>query len=300
MKEENKISLNALSESIEEDDEVIKSTPVEPEIFFDVMEEESIKPATKKSRKKNRSVDSSSDSSSVDASNSSSVGASATTQSSNQSPNQSDNKKFSETFVSTDINDQLENYLITVYNNPDSPDYNDDIKLENYVNELESKLKAESETKKKVREQQVKEQKIASVSSRSEDNIKTTLTKTSDAWLEATLASYSSLKNKYEEELASFYKKYDGIFLFPVEARIELDNIRTKYPLYIIFIDANVVENKIKSFAKNKTSFVLNNYTDKTLDDRVKILKDELKTFDYNVQLKDELLPLIKSRSKIF
>ena len=300
MKEENKISLNALSESIEEDDEVIKSTPVEPEIFFDVMEEESIKPATKKSRKKNRSVDSSSDSSSVDASNSSSVGASATTQSSNQSPNQSDNKKFSETFVSTDINDQLENYLITVYNNPDSPDYNDDIKLENYVNELESKLKAESETKKKVREQQVKEQKIASVSSRSEDNIKTTLTKTSDAWFEATLASYSSLKNKYEEELASFYKKYDGIFLFPVEARIELDNIRTKYPLYIIFIDANVVENKIKSFAKNKTSFVLNNYTDKTLDDRVKILKDELKTFDYNVQLKDELLPLIKSRSKIF
>lgn len=287
MKEENKISLNALSESIEEDDEVIKSTPVEPEIFFDVMEEESIKPANKKSRKKTRSVDSSSDSSSVD-------------QSSNQSANQSDNKKFSETFVSTDINDQLENYLITVYNNPDSPDYNDDIKLENYVNELESKLKAESETKKKVREQQVKEQKIASVSSRSEDNIKTTLTKTSDAWLEDTLASYSSLKNKYEEELASFYKKYDGIFLFPVEARIELDNIRTKYPLYIIFIDANVVENKIKSFAKNKTSFVLNNYTDKTLDDRVKILKDELKTFDYNVQLKDELLPLIKSRSKIF
>lgn len=298
MKEENKISLNALSESIEEDDEVIKSTPVEPEIFFDVMEEESIKPASKKSRKKNRSVDSSnssSDSSSVDASNSSSVD-----QSANQSPNQSDNKKFSETFVSTDINDQLENYLITVYNNPDSPDYNDDIKLENYVNELESKLKAESETKKKVREQQVKEQKIASVSSRSEDNIKTTLTKTSDAWLEDTLASYSSLKNKYEEELASFYKKYDGIFLFPVEARIELDNIRTKYPLYIIFIDANVVENKIKSFAKNKTSIVLNNYTDKTLDDRVKILKDELKTFDYNVQLKDELLPLIKSRSKIF
>ena len=293
MKEENKISLNALSESIEEDDEVIKSTPVEPEIFFDVMEEESIKPASKKSRKKNRSTDSSSDSSSIDESNSS-------TDSPTQSPNQSDNKKFSETFVSTDINDQLENYLITVYNNPDSPDYNDDIKLENYVNELESKLKAESETKKKVREQQVKEQKIASVSSRSEDNIKTTLTKTSDAWLEDTLASYSSLKNKYEEELASFYKKYDGIFLFPVEARIELDNIRTKYPLYIIFIDANVVENKIKSFAKNKVSFVLNNYTDKTLDDRVKILKDELKTFDYNVQLKDELLPLIKSRSKIF
>ena len=293
MKEENKISLNALSESIEEDDEVIKSTPVEPEIFFDVMEEESIKPASKKSRKKNRSTDSSSDSSSIDESNSS-------TDSPTQSPNQSDNKKFSETFVSTDINDQLENYLITVYNNPDSPDYNDDIKLENYVNELESKLKAESETKKKVREQQVKEQKIASVSSRSEDNIKTTLTKTSDAWLEDTLASYSSLKNKYEEELASFYKKYDGIFLFPVEARIELDNIRTKYPLYIIFIDANVVENKIKSFAKNKVSFVLNNYTDKTLDNRVKILKDELKTFDYNVQLKDELLPLIKSRSKIF
>ena len=293
MKEENKISLNALSESIEEDDEVIKSTPVEPEIFFDVMEEESIKPASKKSRKKNRSTDSSSDSSSIDESNSS-------TDSPTQSPTQSDNKKFSETFVSTDINDQLENYLITVYNNPDSPDYNDDIKLENYVNELESKLKAESETKKKVREQQVKEQKIASVSSRSEDNIKTTLTKTSDAWLEDTLASYSSLKNKYEEELASFYKKYDGIFLFPVEARIELDNIRTKYPLYIIFIDANVVENKIKSFAKNKTSFVLNNYTDKTLDNRVKILKDELKTFDYNVQLKDELLPLIKSRSKIF
>ena len=293
MKEENKISLNALSESIEEDDEVIKSTPVEPEIFFDVMEEESIKPASKKSRKKNRSTDSSSDSSSIDESNSS-------TDSPTQSPNQSDNKKFSETFVSTDINDQLENYLITVYNNPDSPDYNDDIKLENYVNELESKLKAESETKKKVREQQVKEQKIASVSSRSEDNIKTTLTKTSDAWLKDTLASYSSLKNKYEEELASFYKKYDGIFLFPVEARIELDNIRTKYPLYIIFIDANVVENKIKSFAKNKTSFVLNNYTDKTLDNRVKILKDELKTFDYNVQLKDELLPLIKSRSKIF
>ena len=291
MKEENKISLNALSESIEEDDEVIKSTPVEPEIFFDVMEEESIKPASKKSRKKNRSVDSSSDSSRDSSSDSSSV---------DQSPTQSDNKKFSETFVSTDINDQLENYLITVYNNPDSPDYNDDIKLENYVNELESKLKAESETKKKVREQQVKEQKIASVSSRSEDNIKTTLTKTSDAWLEDTLASYSSLKNKYEEELASFYKKYDGIFLFPVEARIELDNIRTKYPLYIIFIDANVVENKIKSFAKNKVSFVLNNYTDKTLDDRVKILKDELKTFDYNVQLKDELLPLIKSRSKIF
>ena len=291
MKEENKISLNALSESIEEDDEVIKSTPVEPEIFFDVMEEESIKPASKKSRKKNRSVDSSSDSSRDSSSDSSSV---------DQSPAQSDNKKFSETFVSTDINDQLENYLITVYNNPDSPDYNDDIKLENYVNELESKLKAESETKKKVREQQVKEQKIASVSSRSEDNIKTTLTKTSDAWLEDTLASYSSLKNKYEEELASFYKKYDGIFLFPVEARIELDNIRTKYPLYIIFIDANVVENKIKSFAKNKVSFVLNNYTDKTLDDRVKILKDELKTFDYNVQLKDELLPLIKSRSKIF
>ena len=291
MKEENKISLNALSESIEEDDEVIKSTPVEPEIFFDVMEEESIKPASKKSRKKNRSVDSSSDSSRDSSSDSSSV---------DQSPAQSDNKKFSETFVSTDINDQLENYLITVYNNPDSPDYNDDIKLENYVNELESKLKAESETKKKVREQQVKEQKIASVSSRSEDNIKTTLTKTSDAWLEDTLASYSSLKNKYEEELASFYKKYDGIFLFPVEARIELDNIRTKYPLYIIFIDANVVENKIKSFAKNKASFVLNNYTDKTLDDRVKILKDELKTFDYNVQLKDELLPLIKSRSKIF
>lgn len=287
MKEENKISLNALSESIEEDDEVIKSTPVEPEIFFDIMEEESIKPASKKSRKKNRSTDSSRDSSS----DSSSV---------DQSPTQSDNKKFSETFVSTDINDQLENYLITVYNNPDSPDYNDDIKLENYVNELESKLKAESETKKKVREQQIKEQKIASVSSRSEDNIKTTLTKTSDAWLEDTLASYSSLKNKYEEELASFYKKYDGIFLFPVEARIELDNIRTKYPLYIIFIDANVVENKIKSFAKNKVSFVLNNYTDKPLDDRVKILKDELKTFDYNVQLKDELLPLIKSRSKIF
>ena len=297
MKEENKISLNALSESIEEDDEIIKSTPVEPEIFFDVMEEESIKPANKKSRKKNRSVDSSSDSSSIGASNSS---IDSSTQSPNQSTNQSDNKKFSETFVSTDINDQLENYLITVYNNPDSPDYNDDIKLENYVNELESKLKAESETKKKVREQQVKEQKIASVSSRSEDNIKTTLTKTSNAWLEDTLASYSSLKNKYEEELASFYKKYDGIFLFPVEARIELDNIRTKYPLYIIFIDANVVENKIKSFAKNKTSFVLNNYTDKTLDERVKILKDELKTFDYNVQLKDELLPLIKSRSKIF
>ena len=288
MKEENKISLNALSESIEEDDEVIKSTPVEPEIFFDVMEEESIKPASKKSRKKNRSTDSSS------------IDQSPATQDTTQSPTQSDNKKFSETFVSTDINDQLENYLITVYNNPDSPDYNDDIKLENYVNELESKLKAESETKKKVREQQVKEQKIASVSSRSEDNIKTTLTKTSDAWLEDTLASYSSLKNKYEEELASFYKKYDGIFLFPVEARIELDNIRTKYPLYIIFIDANVVENKIKSFAKNKVSFVLNNYTDKTLDDRVKILKDELKTFDYNVQLKDELLPLIKSRSKIF
>ena len=288
MKEENKISLNALSESIEEDDEVIKSTPVEPEIFFDVTEEESIKPANKKSRKKNRSVDSST------------IDASTDTQSPTQFPTQSDNKKFSETFVSTDINDQLENYLITVYNNPDSPDYNDDIKLENYVNELESKLKAESETKKKVREQQVKEQKIASVSSRSEDNIKTTLTKTSDAWLEDTLASYSSLKNKYEEELSSFYKKYDGIFLFPVEARIELDNIRTKYPLYIIFIDANVVENKIKSFAKNKVSFVLNNYTDKTLDDRVKILKDELKTFDYNVQLKDELLPLIKSRSKIF
>lgn len=288
MKEENKISLNALSESIEEDDEVIKSTPVEPEIFFDVMEEESIKPASKKSRKKNRSTDSSS------------IDQSPATQDTTQSPTQSDNKKFSETFVSTDINDQLENYLITVYNNPDSPDYNDDIKLENYVNELESKLKAESETKKKVREQQVKEQKIASVSSRSEDNIKTTLTKTSDAWLKDTLASYSSLKNKYEEELASFYKKYDGIFLFPVEARIELDNIRTKYPLYIIFIDANVVENKIKSFAKNKVSFVLNNYTDKTLDDRVKILKDELKTFDYNVQLKDELLPLIKSRSKIF
>ena len=288
MKEENKISLNALSESIEEDDEVIKSTPAEPEIFFDVMEEESIKPASKKSRKKNRSVDSST------------IDQSPATQDTAQSPNQSDNKKFSETFVSTDINDQLENYLITVYNNPDSPDYNDDIKLENYVNELESKLKAESETKKKVREQQVKEQKIASVSSRSEDNIKTTLTKTSDAWLEETLASYSSLKNKYEEELASFYKKYDGIFLFPVEARIELDNIRTKYPLYIIFIDANVVENKIKSFAKNKVSFVLNNYTDKTLDNRVKILKDELKTFDYNVQLKDELLPLIKSRSKIF
>ena len=287
MKEENKISLNALSESIEEDDEVIKSTPVEPEIFFDVMEEESIKPASKKSRKKTRSTDSSSDSSS----GSSTI---------DQSPNQSDNKKFSETFVSTDINDQLENYLITVYNNPDSPDYNDDIKLENYVNELESKLKAESETKKKVREQQVKEQKIASVSSRSEDNIKTTLTKTSDAWLEDTLASYKSLKNKYEEELASFYKKYDGIFLFPVEARIELDNIKTRYPLYIISIDANVVENKIKSFVKNKVSFVLNNYTDKTLDDRVKILKDELKTFDYNVQLKDELLPLIKSRSKIF
>ena len=284
MKEENKISLNALSESIEEDDEVIKSTPVEPEIFFDVMEEESIKPASKKSRKKNRSVDSSTIDQPTDT----------------QDTTQSDNKKFSETFVSTDINDQLENYLITVYNNPDSPDYNDDIKLENYVNELESKLKAESETKKKVREQQVKEQKIASVSSRSEDNIKTTLTKTSDAWLEDTLASYSSLKNKYEEELSSFYKKYDGIFLFPVEARIELDNIRTKYPLYIIFIDANVVENKIKSFAKNKASFVLNNYTDKTLDDRVKILKDELKTFDYNVQLKDELLPLIKSRSKIF
>lgn len=293
MKEENKISLNALSESIEEDDEVIKSTPAEPEIFFDVTEEESIKPASKKSRKKNRSTDSSSDSSSIDASNSS-------TDSSTQSPNQSDNKKFSETFVSTDINDQLENYLITVYNNPDSPDYNDDIKLENYVNELESKLKAESETKKKVREQQVKEQKIASVSSRSEDNIKTTLTKTSDAWLEETLASYSSLKNKYEEELASFYKKYDGIFLFPVEARIELDNIKTRYPLYIIAIDANVVENKIKSFAKNKTSFVLNNYTDKTLDNRVKILKDELKTFDYNIEFKDELLPLIKSRSKIF
>lgn len=292
MKEENKISLNALSESIEEDDEVIKSTPVEPEIFFDVMEEESIKPVNKKSRKKNRSVDSSSDSSSVDASNSSSIDSSTATQ--------SDNKKFSETFVSTDINDQLENYLITVYNNPDSPDYNDDIKLENYVNELESKLKAESETKKKVREQQVKEQKIASVSSRSEDNIKTTLTKTSDAWLEDTLASYKSLKNKYEEELSSFYKKYDGIFLFPVEARIELDNIKTRYPLYIIAIDANVIENKIKSFAKNKTSFVLNNYTDKTLDDRVKILKDELKTFDYNVQFKDELLPLIKSRSKIF
>ena len=291
MKEENKISLNALSESIEEDDEVIKSAPVEPEIFFDVMEEESIKPASKKSRKKNRSTDSSA---------SSAIDQSTDTQDTTQSPTQSDNKKFSETFVSTDINDQLENYLITVYNNPDSPDYNDDIKLENYVNELESKLKAESETKKKVREQQVKEQKIASVSSRSEDNIKTTLTKTSDAWLEDTLASYKSLKNKYEEELASFYKKYDGIFLFPVEARIELDNIRTKYPLYIIFIDANVVENKIKSFAKNKTSFVLNNYTDKTLDDRVKILKDELKTFDYNVQLKDELLPLIKSRSKIF
>ena len=288
MKEENKISLNALSESIEEDDEVIKSTPVEPEIFFDVMEEESIKPASKKSRKKNRSTDSSS------------IDQSPATQDTTQSPTQSDNKKFSETFVSTDINDQLENYLITVYNNPDSPDYNDDIKLENYVNELESKLKAESETKKKVREQQVKEQKIASVSSRSEDNIKTTLTKTSDAWLKDTLASYSSLKNKYEEELSSFYKKYDGIFLFPVEARIELDNIRTKYPLYIIFINANVVENKIKSFAKNKVSFVLNNYTDKTLDNRVKILKDELKTFDYNVQLKDELLPLIKSRSKIF
>lgn len=291
MKEENKISLNALSESIEEDDEVIKSTPAEPEIFFDVMEEESIKPTSKKSRKKNRSTDSSA---------SSSIDQSPATQDTTQSPNQSDNKKFSETFVSTDINDQLENYLITVYNNPDSPDYNDDIKLENYVNELESKLKAESETKKKVREQQVKEQKIASVSSRSEDNIKTTLTKTSSTWLEDTLASYKSLKNKYEEELASFYKKYDGIFLFPVEARIELDNIRTKYPLYIIFIDANVVENKIKSFAKNKTSFVLNNYTDKPLDDRVKILKDELKTFDYNVQLKDELLPLIKSRSKIF
>ena len=293
MKEENKISLNALSESIEEDDEVIKSTPAEPEIFFDVMEEESIKPANKKSRKKNRSTDSSSDSSSIDQSTD-------TTQSPNQSPNQSDNKKFSETFVSTDINDQLENYLITVYNNPDSPDYNDDIKLENYVNELESKLKAESETKKKVREQQVKEQKIASVSSRSEDNIKTTLTKTSSEWLEDTLASYKSLKNKYEEELSSFYKKYDGIFLFPVEARIELDNIKTRYPLYIIAIDANVVENKIKSFAKNKTSFVLNNYTDKTLDDRVKILKDELKTFDYNIEFKDELLPLIKSRSKIF
>ena len=287
MKEENKISLNALSESIEEDDEVIKSTAVEPEIFFDVMEEESIKPANKKSRKKNRSVDSSTDSSTID-------------QSPNQSTTQSDNKKFSETFVSTDINDQLENYLITVYNNPDSPDYNDDIKLENYVNELESKLKAESETKKKVREQQVKEQKIASVSSRSEDNIKTTLTKTSSSWFEATLASYKSLKNKYEEELSSFYKKYDGIFLFPVEARIELDNIKTRYPLYIIAIDANVVENKIKSFAKNKVSFVLNNYTDKTLDDRVKILKDELKTFDYNIEFKDELLPLIKSRSKIF
>lgn len=298
MKEENKISLNALSESIEEDDEVIKSAPVEPEIFFDVMEEESIKPANKKSRKKTRSVDSSSDSSSIDASNSSTQ--SSTTQSPDQPTTQSDNKKFSETFVSTDINDQLENYLITVYNNPDSPDYNDDIKLENYVNELESKLKAESETKKKVREQQVKEQKIASVSSRSEDNIKTTLTKTSDAWLEDTLASYSSLKNKYEEELASFYKKYDGIFLFPVEARIELDNIKTRYPLYIIAIDANVVENKIKSFAKNKTSFVLNNYTDKTLDDRVEILKDKLKTFDYNIEFKDELLPLIKSRSKIF
>ena len=291
MKEENKISLNALSESIEEDDEVIKSTPVEPEIFFDVMEEESIKPANKKSRKKNRSTDSSTIDQSTDTTQSPDTQSSTT---------QSDNKKFSETFVSTDINDQLENYLITVYNNPDSPDYNDDIKLENYVNELESKLKAESETKKKVREQQVKEQKIASVSSRSEDNIKTTLTKTSDAWLEDTLASYKSLKNKYEEELASFYKKYDGIFLFPVEARIELDNIRTKYPLYIIFIDANIVENKIKSFAKNKVSFVLNNYTDKPLDDRVKILKDELKTFDYNVQLKDELLPLIKSRSKIF
>ena len=296
MKEENKISLNALSESIEEDDEVIKSTPTEPEIFFDVMEEESIKSASKKSRKKNRSTDSSSDSSSIDQSTTQSPD-----QSTNQSPTtQSDNKKFSETFVSTDINDQLENYLITVYNNPDSPDYNDDIKLENYVNELESKLKAESETKKKVREQQVKEQKIASVSSRSEDNIKTTLTKTSDAWLEDTLASYKSLKNKYEEELSSFYKKYDGIFLFPVEARIELDNIKTRYPLYIIAIDANVVENKIKSFAKNKTSFVLNNYTDKTLDDRVKILKDELKTFDYNIEFKDELLPLIKSRSKIF
>lgn len=291
MKEENKISLNALSESIEEDDEVIKSTPVEPEIFFDVMEEESIKPANKKSRKKTRSTDSSNDSSSVDQS---------TGQSPNQSPNQSDNKKFSETFVSTDINDQLENYLITVYNNPDSPDYNDDIKLENYVNELESKLKAESETKKKVREQQVKEQKIASVSSRSEDNIKTTLTKTSSEWLEDTLASYKSLKNKYEEELSSFYKKYDGIFLFPVEARIELDNIKTRYPLYIIAIDANVIESKIKSFAKNKVSFVLNNYTDKTLDDRVKILKDKLKTFDYNIEFKDELLPLIKSRSKIF
>ena len=30
MKEENKISLNALSESIEEDDEIIKSAPAEP------------------------------------------------------------------------------------------------------------------------------------------------------------------------------------------------------------------------------------------------------------------------------
>ena len=295
MKEENKISLNALSESIEEDDEVIKSTPAEPEIFFDVTEEESIKPASKKSRKKTRSVDKSVDASTIDQSTTQSPNQSTT-----QSTTQSDNKNFSETFVSTDINDQLENYLITVYNNPDSPDYNDDIKLENYVNELESKLKAESETKKKVREQQVKEQKIASVSSRSEDNIKTTLTKTSDAWLEDTLTSYKSLKNTYEEELASFYKKYDGIFLFPVEARIELDNIKTRYPLYIIAIDANVVENKIKSFAKNKLSFVLNNYTDKTLDDRVKILKDKLKTFDYNIEFKDELLPLIKSRSKIF
>lgn len=289
MKEETKpslsssLSLNALSESIEEEDESVKSLPTETEIFFDVQEDESSKPSSKKSRKKS-AVDQSS------------------TQSTNQSsqPTQSTDKNFSDTFVSLDINDQLENYLITVYNNPDSPDYNDDVKLENYVNELENKLKAESEVKKKVRKQQVKEQKIEAVSSRSEANIKSTLSKVSSEWIESTTTSYKSIKNTYEEEIAAFFKKYDGVFIFPAEARMELDNIKVRYPLYISSIESSIVENKIKSFAENLLSYVLNNYSDETLDERVKILNKKLKSFDYTVQLKDELRPLIKSRSRIF
>lgn len=289
MKEETKpslsssLSLNALSESIEEEDESVKSLPTETEIFFDVQEDESSKPSSKKSRKKS-AVDQSS------------------TQSTNQSSQstQSTDKNFSDTFVSLDINDQLENYLITVYNNPDSPDYNDDVKLENYVNELENKLKAESEVKKKVRKQQVKEQKIEAVSSRSEANIKSTLSKVSSEWIESTTTSYKSIKNTYEEEIAAFFKKYDGVFIFPAEARMELDNIKVRYPLYISSIESSIVENKIKSFAENLLSYVLNNYSDETLDERVKILNKKLKSFDYTVQLKDELRPLIKSRSRIF
>lgn len=291
MKEETKpsLSLNALSESIEEEDESVKSLPTEREIFFDVQEDESSKSSSKKSRKK----------SVVDQPSTQSNQSQTQSQPSSQ-PTQSTDKNFSETFVSLDINDQLENYLITVYNNPDSPDYNDDIKLENYVNELENQLKAESEAKKKVRKQQVKEQKIEAVSSRSEANIKSTLSKVSSEWIELTTTSYKSIKNTYEEEVAAFFKKYDGVFIFPAEARIELDNIKVRYPLYISSIESSIVENKIKSFAENLLSYVLNNYSDETLDERVKILKKKLKSFDYNVQLKDELRPLIKSRSKIF